>query len=152
VSIDVPAVLSASAGAIPTLLLALVLQRPLLAGLVRVAHLSRTAVLEIEQSKLARLLLTPVATGPTILRNLDYTVIGFGGLGTFTSVALQAVPDKEWTGTGGWAPYAEPVLWFHLVVVAALAVALAGGLLALTRSARASFVTDTAPGPDLHEA
>lgn len=134
---DVPALLGAASGAIPTLLLALVFQRPLLLGLVRVADMYREGLARLEANKVARWLLwlTPGFTGG-ITRNVDYTVIAFGVLGMISSVALQGVPATAWTDGGSWSGLSDLVFWTHLGVVAMLALTVGAGLIVIASGAR----------------
>ncbi len=129
--------LGAASGAIPTLLLALVFQRPLLLGLVRVADMYRSGLARMEANKVGRIILlfTPGFTGG-ITRNVDYTVITIGVIGMISSVALQAVPARAWVDGGSWSSMADFVLWTHLGVVALLAMTVGAGLIVVASGAR----------------
>ena len=137
-TVDIPTLLGAVSGAIPTLLLALVFQRPLLLGLVKVADMYRQGLDDLNRHRLGRwiVVLAP-GVGGAVARNVDYVVIALGTLGMISSVALQAVPAGEWGAGGSWQGLVEPVFWFHLGIVAVLALTVGAGLLVITRGARA---------------
>jgi len=144
---DVPAVLGATAGALPTLVLALLLETPLLSALSRTAARLRERVDKLETQSLGRWLLRVIklqAGGVTLvfaIRHWDIAVLLLGVLGTLTSIGLLALPASAWTNSGtAWA-----VVSAHFTVVVLLGGTVARGAAAVLVAARAAITGDEAP-------
>jgi hypothetical protein len=143
---NVSAVLSATSGAIPALLLAVVLEPPLFGFLSRRDTEFRRSFEALHTHRLAHLLL-PIAfspLGPTIIVFSQFanTIIILSGMGLFSSIALQMVPADSWSewGLEWW------VVGAHLAVVALLVLVVVGGLLLLMNGASSTRRRDSSGG------
>jgi hypothetical protein len=130
---DVPAVLDAVSGAIPALLLAVVLEPPLFGFLSRRDKEFRRGFEALQRNRLARMLL-PIALAPfgtTIaFSQFATTIIGLSGIALFSSIALQMVPARSWSVELGWW-----VIGAHLAIVALLVLIVVEGLILLMKEA-----------------
>ena len=135
---NVTAVLGATAGILPALVLALLLEQPLLAALSRSASGLRGSLEGIERHRLGRWLLKALriyaagALGLAAARHWDATVLLAGLLGTLSSVCLLVAPESYWHDRDlGWA-----VVGPHLAVVLLLVVTVATGAVEIFRRAQ----------------
>jgi hypothetical protein len=130
---NVPAVLDATSGAIPALLLAVVLEPPLFGFLSRRDKEFRRGLEALQRNRLARMLL-PIALvpfGTTIaFSQFATTIIGLSGVALFSGIALQMVPAGSWSVQLGWW-----VIGAHLVIVALLVLIVVEGLILLMKGA-----------------
>lgn len=133
---NVSAVLSATAGVLPTLLLTLVLQPVVLSFLARRSADLRARLQELQAKRSGRMLLSVVdAVSPLgvpvvrlVLSAFATTVILVSGVALFTSIGLQVVPTSVWSEQ-------EELAWTavvgHLGVVALLVLLVIGSFLNL---------------------
>jgi hypothetical protein len=141
---DVPAVLDATSGAIPALLLAVVLEPPLFGFLSRRDKEFRRSFEGLRSNRLARMLL-PIALAPfgaTIaFSQFATTIIGLSGMALFSSIALQMVPAGSWSVELGWW-----MIGAHLAIVALLVLIVVEGLILLIKGAGFSGRRDSEGG------
>jgi hypothetical protein len=129
---NVSAVLDATSGAIPALLLAVVLEPPLFGFLSRRDEEFRRRFEGLQSNRLARMLL-PIALAPfgaIAFSQFATTIIGLSGLALFSSIALQLVPADSWGVELGWW-----VIGAHLAIVALLVLIVVEGLILLMKGA-----------------
>jgi len=116
---DVPTILRATAGAIPALLIALVVQEPLRDILAQRDTQLRTGVEAIHRRRLAGSVLSgTVGVGILIISKFGKSLFLIAGVGLQSSIALQAAPTDWWSDPGA----AWIVASLHFGVVALLVV------------------------------